>query len=129
MPKASSRIEYPHLGKVKFPINRRITGRGVLISIINSLADVADITESITGPRKSSLLPKGESELDKQKKELCDAIVEGANSLTTLFNQNLPHKPGLSRDLPRMFIIFPMFWRLAENFCDYRSYGTASVLH
>jgi hypothetical protein len=85
MPKASDRIKYPKFQSRGTSTNEGLSGKAVIVSIINSLGDVADLVESI-GPTKSSIFKKRNNELDMQKKMLCDAIVDGANSLTSAFD-------------------------------------------
>lgn len=87
MPKASNRIKYPCITTAKPSGNVGITGRQVLVSIINSLGDVADLVESLRPQNgTSSIFKRRNSELDMQKKTLCDAIVDGANSLSSIFD-------------------------------------------
>jgi hypothetical protein len=88
MPKASTRIKQPRWSIVKPSGNVGLTGRSVLVSIINSLGDLADLVESL-GPqtRTSSIFSRRSSDIDKNKSVFCDAIVDGANSLTAIFDE------------------------------------------
>jgi hypothetical protein len=95
MPKASNRIKYPCITNARPSGNVGITGRQVLVSIINSLGDVADLVESLrAGSGTSSIFKRRGSELDLQKKKLCDAIVDGANSLSSIFDDAAGGKRG-----------------------------------
>jgi hypothetical protein len=81
MPRASSRINYLSLPGPNASTNSRVTGQAVLSSIVDSLGNTADLVERIG---------RGvayKTEADKaQKERLCNAIVDGTNSLTALFH-------------------------------------------
>ena len=93
MPKASDRIKYPKFQSAEASRNVGLSGKAVIVSIINSLGDVADLVESI-GPGKSSFFKRRNNEFETQKKIMCDAIVNGANSLTSAIDDATDSEPG-----------------------------------
>lgn len=87
MPKARNRIKYPNVPQVSSHSGDcDISGGEVCISIINSLGDVAELIES-NRDGSSGIFQKRSNEFETQKKMLCDAIVDGANSLTSTIEE------------------------------------------
>lgn len=82
MAPASSKIKYPaYFDTRDFSSNANLTGQEVLISILNELGKVADLVESL------GIRSKSQVNIDEvRKRELCNAIVKGANKLTAQFN-------------------------------------------
>lgn len=110
MPKSSDRIKYPRTSLIRPSRNTGLTGKTVLIAIITLLGEVVDLVESLDSGGWH-LFKRKNTALAVAQKKLCDGIVDGANSLTELFNRSvangrrLPHwKP------PRKFKAFlPVF--------------------
>lgn len=78
----SSKIKYPACFDTRgLSSNSNLTGEEVLIAILDELGRFADLVESLGARSKSNVT------LDEtRKRRLCDAIVKGANELTTQFN-------------------------------------------
>jgi hypothetical protein len=106
MPKVRNRIKYPEFRQVSSHSGKcEVSGGEVCIPIIDSLVDIAELVQSISDS-SSGFFKKRNSKLKAQKKMLCDAIVDSANSLTS----NIKKLPEIMRDL---------FWRTPA--CQFRA--------
>jgi hypothetical protein len=93
--KASHRINYPRVPKTNriHSTDFELTTRQVLSSIINTLGKVADCVESFKPPKVSSFNLRAKPQdpdmallYVEDQIALCNAIVDGANSLSSLYN-------------------------------------------
>jgi len=100
MPNASDRIKYP-AALPSFSGDRRLPARSYLTQLIHSLGAIADLIESIRPAKYSVILWRPDRTVEEQKKALCSAIVDGANSLSEAFDVIVaPHAISWEQRLP-----------------------------